>query len=161
MTTIDTTNDGRGAMKKQAETGDGDVPGVIGPTRAIPFRRLQWRMLLATMFCYLFFYTGRQTFGFAIPGIQAEFGVSKEALGWASAALLWCYAIGQAVNGNLSDKFGGRRMMSAGAPPSGLMNRAPSPSPGLGSLPPRWGIHGFFPSMGLSSGSRVLSNWWG
>ena len=40
-------------------------------------RRAQWRMLLAAMFCYLFFYTGRQTFGFAIPGIQAEFGLSK------------------------------------------------------------------------------------
>ena len=36
------------------------------------FRRAQWRVLLATMFCYLFYYTGRQTFGFAIPGIQRE-----------------------------------------------------------------------------------------
>lgn len=35
------------------------------------FHLAQWRMLLATMFCYLFFYTGRQTFGFAIPGMQA------------------------------------------------------------------------------------------
>ena len=34
------------------------------------FRSAQWRMLLAAMFCYLFFYTGRQTFGFAIPGIE-------------------------------------------------------------------------------------------
>src|SRR5258708_16140970 len=78
---------------------------VANPELTKSFRRAQWRMLLAAMFCYLFFYTGRQTFGFAIPGIQAEFGVSKEALGWASAALLWCYAIGQAINGNLRDKF--------------------------------------------------------
>jgi hypothetical protein len=34
-------------------------------------------MLLAAMFCYLFCYTGRQTFGFAILGIQAKFGVTK------------------------------------------------------------------------------------
>ena len=53
------------------------------------FRVAQWRMLLAAMFCYLFFYTGRQTFGFAIPGIQAEFGLTKETLGWISAAMLW------------------------------------------------------------------------
>src|SRR6218665_3346048 len=39
------------------------------------FRRAQWRMLFAAMLCYLFFYTGRQTFGFAIPGIQKEFGL--------------------------------------------------------------------------------------
>src|ERR1700694_4170271 len=92
------------------------------PELAKSFRRAQWRMLLAAMFCYLFFYTGRQTFGFAIPGIQAEFGVSKAALGWDSAALLWCYAIGQAINGNLGDKFGGRRVLSAGATPSLIMH---------------------------------------
>ncbi|MBT7908965.1 MAG: MFS transporter, partial [Verrucomicrobia bacterium] len=40
------------------------------------FRRAQLRMLLATMFCYLFFYTGRQTAGFAIPGIHEELGIS-------------------------------------------------------------------------------------
>jgi len=79
------------------------------------FRRAQWRMLLAAMLCYLFFYTGRQTFGFAIPGIQKEFGFSKETLGWVSSAMLWAYAIGQAINGNLADKYGGRRIMSLGA----------------------------------------------
>lgn len=69
------------------------VPSSLGfspafSSHALKFRRYQWRMLLAAMFCYLFFYTGRQTFGFAIPGIQKEFGLSKEMLGWASAALL-------------------------------------------------------------------------
>ena len=39
------------------------------------------RMLLATMFCYLFYYTGRQTFGFAILGIEEELGLSKTTLG--------------------------------------------------------------------------------
>ncbi|MGH3589254.1 MAG: MFS transporter, partial [Pseudonocardia sp.] len=65
------------------------------------FSRLKWRMLLAAMFCYLFFYTGRQTFGFAIPGIQEDLGLSKTTLGAISGALLWCYAVGQMVNGNL------------------------------------------------------------
>ena len=51
-------------------------------------------MLLLTMMCYLFYYTGRQTFGFAMPGIEAELGIDKEKLGWISAALLWSYAIG-------------------------------------------------------------------
>ena len=67
-------------------------------------------MLLATMFCYLFFYTGRQTFGFAIPGIEQELGGSKSTLGWASAVLLWTYAIGQSINGNLGDRFGGLKV---------------------------------------------------
>lgn len=135
--------------------------GIQNPELATSFRRAQWRMLLAAMFCYLFFYTGRQTFGFAIPGIQAEFGVSKAALGWASAALLWCYAIGQAINGNLGDKFGGRRVMSAGAILSFIMNWATSLSTGIVSLSVFWGINGYFQSMGWAPGSRLLSNWWG
>jgi OPA family glycerol-3-phosphate transporter-like MFS transporter len=124
------------------------------------FRSYQWRILFVTMFCYLFFYTGRQTFGFAIPGIQKEFGLSKEMLGWASAALLWSYAIGQAINGNLADKYGGRRVMTAGAILSLLANWVTSFAIGFKSLAIPWGVNGYFQAMGWASGSRVLSNWW-
>lgn len=125
------------------------------------FRVAQWRMLLATMFCYLFFYTGRQTFGFAIPGIQEELGISKAKLGWASAALLWSYAVGQSINGNLGDKFGGRRMMSLGALLSCVLNWAVSFGTNLTSVIVPWTVNGYAQSMGWAPGSRVLSNWWG
>ncbi len=111
------------------------------------------------MFCYLFYYTGRQTFGFAIPGIEEEFGLSKTSLGWASATLLWCYALGQAVNGNLGDAFGGRRMMSLGATLSFGLNWVVSFATSLGGLVVPWGLNGFAQSMGWAPGSRVLSNW--
>ena len=124
------------------------------------FRRTQWRVLLATMFCYLFYYTGRHTFGFAIPGIQEELGLSKTQLGWISAALLWCYAIGQAINGNLADKFGGRRMMSLGALISCGLNWVVSFGSSFVHLLIPWGANGFAQSMGWAPGSRVLSNWW-
>lgn len=129
-------------------------------THASSFRRSQWRMLLAVMFCYLFFYTGRQTFGFAIPGIQKEFGFSKEILGWASAALLWMYAIGQAINGNLADKLGGRRVMAAGAILSCFANWVTSCAVGFTSLVIPWGINGYLQALGWAPGSRILSNWW-
>lgn len=129
--------------------------------QAAPFTRYRRRILFAAMFCYLFFYTGRQTFGFAIPGIQAEFGVSKEMLGWVSAAMLWCYAIGQAINGNLGDKYGGRRVMSAGAVLSCLTNWAVSFAGSVASLGMLWGLNGFFQAMGWAPGSRLLSNWYG
>ena len=123
------------------------------------FHSAQRRVLLATMFCYLFYYTGRQTFGFAIPGIEEEFGLSKTSLGWASATLLWCYALGQAVNGNLGDAFGGRRMMSLGATLSFGLNWVVSFATRLGGLVVPWGLNGFAQSMGWAPGSRVLSNW--
>ena len=125
------------------------------------FRRAQWRMLLAAMFCYFFFYTGRQTFGFAIPGIQREFGLTKEALGWASSCLLWCYAVGQAINGNLGDKFGGRRVMTAGAILSCAANWVVSFAVGFKTLAIPWGINGYLQALGWAPGSRLLSNWWG
>jgi len=111
------------------------------------------------MFCYLFYYTGRQTFGFAIPGIEEELGLSKTSLGWASATLLWCYALGQAVNGNLGDAFGGRRMMSLGAVLSFGLNWVVSFATRLPGLVIPWGLNGFAQSMGWAPGSRVLSNW--
>ncbi|MCC9608983.1 MFS transporter [Blastopirellula sp. JC732] len=125
------------------------------------FRRYQWRVLLATMFCYLFFYTGRQTFGFAIPGISEELKITKETLGWASAALLWAYAVGQFINGGLGDRFGGRRMMSLGAILSCGLNWIVSFGTNATELIVPWAANGYAQSMGWAPGSRVLSNWWG
>ncbi|WP_438482337.1 MFS transporter [Oleiharenicola lentus] len=118
-------------------------------------------MLGAVMFCYLFYYTGRQTFGFAIPGIQQELGLSKQMLGWVSACMLWAYAAGQMINGNLGDKFGGRRMMMAGAVASFGFNWLTSFGTGFKSLLGAWGANGLAQSMGWAPGSRLVANWWG
>lgn len=128
---------------------------------AARFRRTQWRMLGAVMFCYLFYYTGRQTFGFAIPGIQHELGLSKQALGWVSAGMLWAYAVGQFINGNLGDRFGGRRMMMLGAAASFALNWVTSFGTGFKSLLVSWGGNGLAQSMGWAPGSRLVANWWG
>lgn len=128
------------------------MPGIAASTSS--FRVAQWRMLLAAMFCYLFFYPGRQTFGFAIPGIQAEFGFTKEHLGWASAAMLWAYAIGQAINGNLADKFGGRRIMTLGAVLSCGANWVTSFAGSFSALILPWGINGYFQALGWAPGGQ-------
>jgi len=130
------------------------------PASVDSFRAAQWRILFVTMFCYLFFYTGRQTFGFAIPGIEEELGISKSDLGWISAAMLWAYAVGQWINGNLGDKFGGRRMMTIGAFASCGLNWVTSFGSSAMSLFIPWTANGFAQSMGWAPGSRVLANWW-
>ncbi len=136
-------------------------PSIPSATVAQAFRRAQLRILFATMFCYLFYYTGRQSFGFAMPGIESELGINKATLGWVNAALLWTYALGQAINGNLGDKFGGRTMMSMGAALSCALNWAMSFAHGVSGLMTAWALNGFAQSMGWAPGSRVLSNWWG
>ena len=130
-------------------------------SRQSGYNSAKWRMLWATMFCYLFYYTGRQTFGFAIPCIEEELGLSKTTLGYFGTALLWSYAIGQAVNGNLGDKYGGRLMMSLGAVLSCGFNWIVSFGVGFWSLFIPWTGNGFVQSMGWAPGSKVLSNWWG
>jgi OPA family glycerol-3-phosphate transporter-like MFS transporter len=119
------------------------------------------RSLAAVMFCYLFYYTGRQSFGFAIPGIQAELGLDKQALGWVSAALLWAYAVGQMINGNVGDTVGGRRMMLLGSVTSFLLNWITSFAVGFEWLVVSWGLNGLAQSMGFAPGSRLIANWFG
>src|SRR5262245_14746138 len=75
----------------------------------------QWRVLIALMGCYLFYYTGRLAIGHAMPLMQQDLGYSKQQLGWLTAAALASYGIGQAINGNLGDWLGGRLMITLGA----------------------------------------------
>lgn len=124
------------------------------------FRQAQYRILLATMFCYVTFYTGRQTFGFAIPGIERDLGISKETLGWMSALLLWSYALGQSINGNLGDKYGGRRLVTIGAFLSCGLNWVVSFGQNITSLALPWTANGYAQSMAWAPASKVLSNWW-
>ena len=142
---------GRGIARPFAAASDADAT----------YTRYKWIALLGVTFCYLFYYTGRQTFGFAIPGIQKELGLSKESLGWISAAMLWAYAVGQSVNGNLGDKWGGRLMMLLGAILSFTANWATSFGTSFITLLLAWGFNGYFQSMGFAPGSRLISNWWG
>ena len=111
-------------------------------------------------FCYLFYYTGRQTLGFAVSGIQHDYGLSKYEIGWISATMLWCYAGGQFINGNLGDKLGGKAMMIAGAVLSLAANWVFSFGHTFLFFLLAWGANGYFQSMGFAPGSRLLSNWW-
>ena len=118
-------------------------------------------MLFVVMFCYLFFYTGRQNFGWAIQGISLEFNVTKQYIGWAGAAMLWAYGIGQFINGNLADKYGARRMMVIGGLLSFLMNWATSYATAYWMIVTFWALNGFCQSLGWAPGSRLVANWWG
>jgi len=124
------------------------------------FSQYKWRALIGVTFCYLFYYTGRQTLGFAVSSIQHDYGLSKYQIGWISATMLWCYAGGQFINGNLGDKLGGKAMMIAGAVLSLAANWVFSFGHTFLFFLLAWGANGYFQSMGFAPGSRLLSNWW-
>ena len=124
------------------------------------FRREQWNMLLITMFCYLFFYTGRHNFGWAAKEMAEELEISYTLIGWISSAMLIGYAFGQFVNGNLADRFSPRIMISLGAILSVMANFAISFSTTYIYILVLWALNGYFQSMAWAPGSRLISNWW-
>ena len=125
------------------------------------YHRAKWRMLLATMFCYLFYYTGRQNWGWAVKALIDELGFSAQMTGTIAGAMLGAYGIGQLINGNLGDKYGGRRLMSLGAILSCVMCWITSFGGSFFSILIPWTANGYVQSLGWAPGSRLISNWWG
>jgi OPA family glycerol-3-phosphate transporter-like MFS transporter len=125
------------------------------------FRRAQWRVLLATSFCYLFYYTGRQNFGWAIPGIRTDLRLTNTEIGWISGLGLTLYGVGQVVSGRMGDRVGGRQMVALGALLSCLLNWVTSFGRGFWTLVVPWALNGYAQSMGFAPGSRLIVNWWG
>ena len=125
------------------------------------FRRAQWRMLLATMFCYLFYYTGRQNWGWVVKDLNDELGLGTVMTGTIAGAMLAAYGIGQFINGNLGDKFGARRLMSLGAVLSVALTWITSFGNSFWTLLVPWTANGYVQALGWAPGSRLISNWWG
>jgi MFS family permease len=57
-------------------------------------------------------YLDRVCIAFAGTYIREELGLSAVQMGWVLGAFFWAYALGQVPAGWLSDRFGGRRMMT-------------------------------------------------
>jgi OPA family glycerol-3-phosphate transporter-like MFS transporter len=129
----------------------------VTPTRP---ERQRWRMLLLTMFCYLFFYTGRHNFGWASHELAVHLHISFERIGWISFAMLGGYAFGQMINGNLADRLSPKHMIAAGGLLSVAANILISFSNSFTVILILWCLNGYFQSMAWASGSRIISNWW-
>ncbi|MGO4291735.1 MFS transporter [Chitinophaga sp. RAB17] len=123
-------------------------------------KRQRWKMLLVTMFCYLFFYTGRHNFGWAAHQLADTLHISYERVGWISFAMLVSYALGQLINGNLADRFSPKHMITAGGLLSVAANVMISWSNSFVMILILWSLNGYFQSMAWASGSRIISNWW-
>ncbi len=112
------------------------------------------------MGCYLFYYTGRLSIGHAMPLIEQDLGYGKQQLGWLTGAALAAYGIGQAINGNLGDRLGGRLMVALGALGSMLLCWLFSFLDAAVWLVVVWAANGYVQSMGWAPGGRLLATWW-
>ncbi len=143
-------------MKQTLQYGEATSSAV----RDRKFRRMQWRMLLVTMFCYLFFYTGRQNFGFFAKAMQEDLHLSSTALGTISGGLLLAYGIGQSVNGAFADRIGPRILVTFGALLSVALNWITSFGTSFLSVIVPWAANGYAQSFGWAPSCRLTANWW-
>jgi MFS transporter, OPA family, glycerol-3-phosphate transporter len=137
----------------------------------------KWRIIFATMACYLFYYCGRFNLAICASPIAKEFGFDNTKIGFLTSALILTYGFGQFINGNLGDRFG-RVLMPIGAVVSCIFNWVFSFTPEISrgvyiglhassyatvlftTMTLVWGVNGYFQAMGMAPGGRLISNWW-
>lgn len=116
-------------------------------------------MLFITMFCYLFFYTGRHNFGWATKAMREDLGISYTFIGWISFAMLIGYSLGQFINGNLADRFNPKYLVPIGAYLSIACNLGISFTHSPYVILVLWFLNGYFQSMAWAPGGKIIANW--
>ncbi len=78
------------------------------------FKYWQMRTIIVTMIGYAIFYFVRKNFSFAIPGLTAEYGITKTSFGIIMTLVTLVYGISRFLNGILADRMNARYHMSIG-----------------------------------------------
>ena len=84
------------------------------PEQQEKFKYWQWRTIIGTMIGYIFFYLIRKNFSFAMPGLTAEYGITKASLGIILSLGGFLYGVSKLLNGMLADRINGRWHMVTG-----------------------------------------------
>lgn len=84
------------------------------PEQQRRFKYWQWRTIIGTMVGYIFFYLIRKNFSFAMPGLTAEYGITKASLGGILSLAGFLYGLSKLLNGMLADRINGRWHMVTG-----------------------------------------------
>jgi OPA family glycerol-3-phosphate transporter-like MFS transporter len=122
------------------------------------FRR--WINFLSLWITYASFYTARQNLAVAQPAMEIDLKWSKTDLGLISTCFAVAYAIGQVVNGQLADRWGGKRLILTGIAVSIAVNILFSMTNSLLLMCILWTLNGFFLATGVPSNARINANWY-
>ncbi|MBQ7855686.1 MAG: MFS transporter [Alistipes sp.] len=91
-------------------------------TTKFSFKYWQWETIIVTMIGYALFYFVRKNFSLAMPGLQAEFGISKLELGTFLTLHGVIYGLSRFANGIISDRGSARIVASVGLMLCALVN---------------------------------------
>lgn len=78
------------------------------------FKYWQMRTIITTMIGYAIFYFVRKNFSFAIPGLTAEYGITKTSFGIIMTLVTIVYGLSRFLNGVIADRMNARYHMSIG-----------------------------------------------
>ncbi|MDR0574625.1 MAG: MFS transporter [Tannerella sp.] len=78
------------------------------------FKYWQIRTIIATMAGYALFYFVRKNFSFAIPGLSAEYGITKTSFGIIMTLVTIVYGLSRFLNGLIADRMNARYHMAIG-----------------------------------------------
>ena len=78
------------------------------------FKYWQMRTIIATMVGYALFYFVRKNFSLAMPGLEADLGISKTSLGIFLTLNGLIYGFSRFANGILADRMNARWYMAVG-----------------------------------------------
>ncbi|MDD5193386.1 MAG: MFS transporter [Candidatus Nanoarchaeia archaeon] len=122
----------------------------------------QVRILISAWITYAAFYLVRVNMSVAIPGIIAEYGMSKTEIGIVLTALFTTYAIGQFINGQLGDKVDSRYYVTLGLAISAIINLIFGffSNGIMFAMILLWGLNGIFQSMGWAPTVKTINNWY-
>lgn len=84
------------------------------PEQTKRFKYWQTRTIMTTMVGYALFYFVRKNFSFAIPGLTAEYGISKTSFGIILTVIGLIYGLSRFLNGMIADRINARWHMAVG-----------------------------------------------
>lgn len=104
-------------------------------------------------------YLDRVCIAFAGSYIREELGLSPVQMGWVLGAFFWAYAFGQVPAGWLSDRFGGRRMMTIYVLAWSLFTAMTAAASGLAGLIAARLAFGLAQAGAYPTATSLLSRW--
>jgi OPA family glycerol-3-phosphate transporter-like MFS transporter/OPA family sugar phosphate sensor protein UhpC-like MFS transporter len=123
------------------------------------FQYWQTRTLIATMIGYAMFYFVRKNLSLAMPGMQADLGITKAELGIFLTLHGLVYGVSKFINGFIGDRVNSRYFMITGLVLSAVCNIIFGFSSAVLIFGLVWIFNGWFQGMGFPPCARLITHW--